>query len=157
MTTAKKAGTEARPSEGAPVLVSLITREQLLGASRPQVTKEVTLPGWATFLVGEIKQDAKDEIDHLATVRLMGADGKEKEATDYRLFKPRLVAAALLNPDGTPMFPDWKEQAPKLAKMFSPAQCELLFAGAAEVNAMTREAREALGKASPPTPDASSS
>lgn len=160
MTAAPKAAGRARAPEtvsDAPSLVALITRDQLLGSTRPQVTREVVLPGWATFLVGELRQDALDEIDHLAKVRLLGADGKEKEAHDYRLWKPRLIAAALLNPDGTPMFPDWKDKAPEVAKLFTPAQANLLFEAVTEVNALTREAREALGKASPSTPPESGS
>lgn len=150
-TAAPAAGTESRaPEPAAPAVAPsprYITKDLLFSAALPEVTEEVDFPGWGTFIVGEINQADKDEIDHLAKTRVMGADGKEKEATDYRLFIPRLVCCALRNADGSPMFPDWKEQAEKFARKLSPARMDALFTAAAKVNAMTREAREALGKA----------
>jgi hypothetical protein len=134
----------ATPTASAPALLS---REGLL-TQRPMVTKDVVLPNRGPVRVGEIRQRQKEEIDHLATTRI-----GDKVTTDYRLYMPRMVAAALVNPDGSPMFPDYEKAAGQLADTLTPAEMALLFEAAAEINAATREAREALGKDSGATPD----
>jgi len=126
--------------------VTPLTRDGLL-APVPMVTKDVVLPRRGTVRVGEIKQAKKEQIDHLSQV-----NGK----TDYRLYMPRLVAASLVNPDNTPMFPDWDAQAKVLAEQLTPGEINLLFEAAADVNAMTRESREVLGKLSAETLSADS-
>lgn len=140
-TSASPAVAETDAATAPAVVAAPLTRDGLL-AKRPMVTKEVNLPTRGLVLVGEIKQRAKEQIDHLSVTR----KGNAEPVTDYRLYIPRLVAASLLNPDLTPMFPDWEQAAGTLADTLTPGEMQLLFEVAAEVNALTRESREALGK-----------
>lgn len=129
-----------------------LSREELLSNNRPQIIRDVEFPGWGVLRVGELRQRQKEQVDFLATKR----EG-DKTITDYRLYIPGLVAAALRNPDGSPMFTDWEKVRGELADRLTPAQMQKLFEVAAEINALSREAREALGKASSSTQVAATS
>lgn len=141
--------TTAPRSEGAvPVPNSNASTTPLTGKAalfaRPLKTTWVDwLPdGREPQLVREITGGELGEINHLA-VRREG----EKVITDYRNYKERVLACALLNPDGSQMFVNPMLQYTELLAL-PQRVTEMLYDAVDVMSAITKKRQAEVGKAS---------
>jgi hypothetical protein len=123
--------------------LKLLSRDDLFG-NRPRVTTEVVITGYGRARVASLRQGQWEDLN----ARHQGEDGKTDTSKGYM---NEAVAAALVQPDGSPMFEDPVEGAKQVRLLDLPV-VNKLFAAVANQSGLTAEAREALGKTSEPTP-----
>jgi hypothetical protein len=126
-----------------PPTLKLLSRDDLFG-NRPRVTTEVVIAGYGRARVASLRQGQWEDLN----ARHQGEDGKTDTSKGYM---NEAVAAALVQPDGSPMFEDPVEGAKQVRLLDLPV-VNKLFAAVANQSGLTAEAREALGKTSEPTP-----
>lgn len=121
-----------------------ITRDMLLGAkSRPFRTVDVEIDGFGIARIRGLKNSERESLDNASLVK----DPKSgTETSDYRLYKARAVAMALIDPStDKAMFARPLDEAPLLGEL--PALVlDQLFYAVDELSALTRRTQAALGK-----------
>jgi hypothetical protein len=126
-----------------PAKIAPLTGKAALFARPLKTTLVDWLPdGMEPQLVREITGGELGEINHLAVKR----EG-EKVITDYRNYKERVLAHALLNPDGSQMFLNPMLQYTELL-VLPQRVTEILYAAVDEMSAITKKRQAEVGKAS---------
>lgn len=140
----------------APVKRARITRAMLLD-KRPMPTREIYVEGYGEATVRALKEREKTEIDQAAVRREPDGKGGEKVVSEYRGYRARTVAHALVEEDGkTPIFENPMMEFEYLLDLPA-AVLDQLYQPVADMNGMSPKAQEALGKDSAPTTGAASS
>jgi hypothetical protein len=133
------------PAEEQPKLKPVsITRDMLIGATqRPMTTRDVVIPGFGRARVRALKGNERESLDDAA----LTTDAKTgRVSSDYRQYKSRAVAMALLDPDtNTPLFVNPLGEAALLGELEA-VVLDRLFLAVDDLSALTRRAQEALGK-----------
>lgn len=133
------------PAPAVEPVLKLLSRTDLFG-THPRITTEVVVPGYGRAKVASLRQGQWEDLN----ARHVGEDGKTDTSKGYM---NEAVAAALVEPDGSPMFEDPIEGAKEVRLLDLPVVTKL-FEAVARQSGLTSEAREALGKPSEPTPSA---
>ena len=121
-----------------------ITRDMLIGAGqRPMRTKDVVIPGFGRARVRALRANEREALDDAALV----TEPKTGRVTsDYKLYKARALAMALVDPDtNAPLFNNPMGEAALLGDLEAVVQ-DQLFMAVDELSALTRKSQELLGK-----------
>ena len=119
------------------------TKDALFGQAALHITT-VEVPNYGTARVASLTQGQWEDLNE----RHKGEDGKTDTGHGYMT---EAVAAALVEADGSYVFPDPVEGATLVRKLALPAVAKL-FEAVARSSGLTQEARDALVKDSGPTP-----
>ncbi len=120
-----------------------VTRELLIGKiPRPMRTKDITIPEFGRARVRALKANERESLDDAA----LKTDATGRVNTDYRMYKARAVAIALVDPDtNLPVFQNPLGEAALLGDLDATILDQLFFA-VDELSALTRRQQELLGK-----------
>lgn len=126
-----------------PVKPVSITRDVLIGkVSRPLRTKDVVIEGWGRARVRALKSNEREQLDDMA----LQVDKAGKTTSDYKLYKARAVAMALVDPDtNVAVFSNPLQEAALLGELEA-VILDTLFYAVDDLSALTRRTQELLGK-----------
>lgn len=122
-------------------MTGFLSKEQLL-AERPATTLDVDIPGVGEVRVRALRASEREDLDSAAN---------KNEKPDYRLYRARAVALALIDEDGEPFFQNPMKEASQLAQRLSAMELDVLFNAVDSISALTKRTQESLGKGSPTT------
>lgn len=121
------------------------SKEDLL-QGRPLRTKDVEVVG-KTYRVRELRQSEVEEISRSVMHAESDTEGKVTSTMDMRGYKARTVAFALVHLDLSPLFKDPATEYKDLNQL-TPDVMEALFEAVDSLSALTKKARDDLGKGS---------
>ena len=139
-----KAAAEANGDVAAMVTKPLsITRDMLIGAkTRPMRTKDITIPDFGRARVRALRASERETLDDAA----VETDKAGRVSTNYRQYKIRAVAMALVDPDSNaPIFANPMGEAALLGDIDATV-IDQLFMAVDELSALTRKRQDELGK-----------
>ena len=120
-----------------------ITRDMLIGAkTRPMRTKDITIPDFGRARVRALRASERETLDDAAIL----TDKTGRVSTDYKQYKARAVAMALVDPDtNAPIFTNPMGEAALLGDLDATV-VDQLFMAVDELSALTRKRQDELGK-----------